>query len=537
MKKIIFILLAAISIQQITLAQFQTPRAISEKVLNVPPFSGVMNNYGNLNSYNIPNPTGILWGTNSYNQIVYDQGIWVIGKIQNKVHLSFNEWLSSYSPGPILDGTAAMISHPEDSTRYRVYKISKGDNAANNIDYAEWPSDYGAPLKNGKPFLHGDQTLWTLYNADDDSAVSNIPDFQGQDTLFTTPLEVQQLAYAKNISDTTNPLHNVIFFEYKIINRGNTAIDSAYIGFWTDIDFPTSDGILTNFPAVDTTNQLGYCWDGSNGNINNHYAVGYKLLYGPITNSPGDTAIFEGKKFLDKKNMLLSSFHGIADDAVTTPLFAPAHQVSEAWNIANGFDTDGNTIDDYVSGIPTKFPFSGDPVSNSGWTYNKFPGNNVGGGAGFVMFSGPFNFAAQDSQWVMLALMPVKGTDNLDAVSKLYAKASSLDNIKYEDIITDVKEQAKTIPEKYFLSQNYPNPFNPTTIINYSIPVNGFVSLNVFNVLAQKVADLVNDKEPAGNYEISFDAQDLTSGIYFYRLSVISKAKSFTKTKKMILLK
>jgi len=102
--------------------------------------------------------------------------------------------------------------------------------------------------------------------------------------------------------------------------------------------------------------------------------------------------------------------------------------------------------------------------------------------------------------------------------------------------VTGVDEK-QNIPKGFALYQNYPNPFNPSTIINYSIPVNGFVSLNVFNTLGQKIADLVNDKEPAGNYEISFDAQHLTSGIYFYRLSVSSKAKSFTQTKKMIVLK
>ncbi len=85
----------------------------------------------------------------------------------------------------------------------------------------------------------------------------------------------------------------------------------------------------------------------------------------------------------------------------------------------------------------------------------------------------------------------------------------------------------------YRLTQNYPNPFNPTTSISYSIPVKSFVSLEIFNELGQKVKTLVNGEKEAGNYNASFNAVNLPSGIYFYRLS----ANSFTETMKMILLK
>jgi len=88
------------------------------------------------------------------------------------------------------------------------------------------------------------------------------------------------------------------------------------------------------------------------------------------------------------------------------------------------------------------------------------------------------------------------------------------------------------------LEQNYPNPFNPSTKIKYSIPPNiqreiSNVSLKVYDVLGNIVATLVNEEKPAGNYEIEFDASNLSSGIYYYRLVT----GSFTDTKKMILLK
>ena len=86
---------------------------------------------------------------------------------------------------------------------------------------------------------------------------------------------------------------------------------------------------------------------------------------------------------------------------------------------------------------------------------------------------------------------------------------------------------------KFNLIQNYPNPFNPSTKISYTITERGNVSLKVFNLLGSQVAELVNGEIEAGNYEITFNASNLPTGTYFYRL----QAGSFVQTKKMILLK
>ena len=85
----------------------------------------------------------------------------------------------------------------------------------------------------------------------------------------------------------------------------------------------------------------------------------------------------------------------------------------------------------------------------------------------------------------------------------------------------------------YKLSNNYPNPFNPSTTQKYSIPNQSNVTLKIFDVLGSEVASLVNKEQPQGNYEIKFDASELTSGIYFYRL----QAGEIVKTKKIIMLK
>lgn len=94
------------------------------------------------------------------------------------------------------------------------------------------------------------------------------------------------------------------------------------------------------------------------------------------------------------------------------------------------------------------------------------------------------------------------------------------------------------IPAKFELSQNYPNPFNPVTKIKYSITGSSRVKLNVFDVLGNKVSEVVNSAQNAGTYEASFDAAGLASGVYFYRIDVIGdNGINFTDTKKLILVK
>jgi len=106
----------------------------------------------------------------------------------------------------------------------------------------------------------------------------------------------------------------------------------------------------------------------------------------------------------------------------------------------------------------------------------------------------------------------------------------SVNNITYNDL-TDVNQDSK-IPLSFSLSQNYPNPFNPTTEIKYTIPQSGFVELKVYDVLGREVASLVNKEQSLGNYKIEFNASNLTSGIYIYRINT----GNYSNTKKMILL-
>ncbi len=94
-------------------------------------------------------------------------------------------------------------------------------------------------------------------------------------------------------------------------------------------------------------------------------------------------------------------------------------------------------------------------------------------------------------------------------------------------------EASELIPDKYELFQNYPNPFNPETIIKFALPKAADVKLDVFNLLGQHVATLLNAKKMAGYHSVSFNATRLSSGLYFYTITT----NQFHEVKKMLLIK
>ena len=105
--------------------------------------------------------------------------------------------------------------------------------------------------------------------------------------------------------------------------------------------------------------------------------------------------------------------------------------------------------------------------------------------------------------------------------------------------VTSVTDE-RAIPTDYVLSQNYPNPFNPSSAVRYELPKQSHVILKIYNLLGQEVATLVDEEKSAGRYEVSWDADGFSSGIYFYRLqtqTLSGQAGGFVETKKMVLLK
>jgi len=149
-------------------------------------------------------------------------------------------------------------------------------------------------------------------------------------------------------------------------------------------------------------------------------------------------------------------------------------------------------------------------------------------GVGFAYFLGG-DFYKDGLTWEIVPGSPDKICVYLTHFSKI---------VGGKNVITSNKQNESDLPSKFTLDQNFPNPFNPTTTIRYSIPLNKSnnsynVQLKVYDLLGNVVATLVNTSQSAGNYTVNFEANKLSSGVYYYQI----KAGSFIQTRKMLLLK
>ncbi|MFZ1322642.1 MAG: S8 family serine peptidase [Ignavibacteria bacterium] len=214
---------------------------------------------------------------------------------------------------------------------------------------------------------------------------------------------------------------------------------------------------------------------------------------------------------------------GIVQSMLTTPF---DHSVSgDSLKFNHAYATRQAEVDSLIIEVS----------SNAGVTYTTLASLS-GGVSGNLVTVSPrtASFNPITSQWATkIYALPV-GTDliRFKAVSA-YGNNLYLDNICKVNGTTGISNLNLDIPNNYSLSQNYPNPFNPTTKINFSIPVNGFVTVKIYDVLGKEVMTLVNEQKPAGNYSAEFNGADLSSGVYFFRM----EAGEFIDVKRMMLIK
>jgi hypothetical protein len=151
---------------------------------------------------------------------------------------------------------------------------------------------------------------------------------------------------------------------------------------------------------------------------------------------------------------------------------------------------------------------------------------------------GPYRstIAPGDSSVLIVTFRPSSTGQHNGYIVFSHNAASSPDSVSvsgtgYET--TDVGSGQEAVLHRFRLDQNYPNPFNPSTIISYQLPSSGVVTLRIYDLLGREVKTLVNQREDAGNHSVLFDAADLSSGVYYYRI----QAGSYVETKKLVVLR
>ena len=153
--------------------------------------------------------------------------------------------------------------------------------------------------------------------------------------------------------------------------------------------------------------------------------------------------------------------------------------------------------------------------------------NNVRERYGYVIASNsPARNAGEDLQ----AFIESKGLPWTDIEGKPRDSSPDIGAYEYNGLL-EVDDELQTL--NYILEQNYPNPFNPSTTISFTISTSSLITLKVFDILGNEIRSLVNEEMPVGNYTVEFNAVNLPSGVYFYRL----QTANFSETRKMILMK
>ncbi|HJY64176.1 MAG TPA: T9SS type A sorting domain-containing protein, partial [Ignavibacteria bacterium] len=229
-------------------------------------------------------------------------------------------------------------------------------------------------------------------------------------------------------------------------------------------------------------------------------------------------------------------------------------------NAANG-DTMQHRSDVFAGNVKLT-----DTASNSGcasfnahtWLLTPAFNNTVYSTASSVQLTDPFNVYPNGPEGpVVNNWMPLPGSPVLTGANFTYPNlAAGFDVVTFRGAfgtdnwtanwavfnprlyVIGIQQISLQVPAKFSLEQNYPNPFNPVTNIKFSLPRSGFVTINVYNSIGEEVSTLVNQDMTVGTYKADFDAMNLSSGVYFYRITVKgSQGLEWTESKKMMLVK
>lgn len=455
--------------------------------------------------------------------------------------VTWQEWIGAVEQGAAFyDGNNDSIYSPVDLN-----------------ENGEWDSN------EDRPDLIGDFTAWNIFN--DGVAGSE----RKMTEMKPLGIEVKQTVFGTS-SDDIEELKDVIFVKYEIKNTGEVTdyLDSVYLGLAYDFDLGDYEDDLS---GCNIDKNIGYFYNDSS---DYHLYFGdtppaafIDLLEGPAVFIPNvtyldnnengvydnqidtalDSALVKHGSNLGVEvlkgamNLGMTSFTvylssltqiGTPDSAEWVRNFLMGGRywdgdsvIIKEFDIGNGKDL-GSAADT----IPNHYYFSGDPITGTGWL-NTQPWDNR-----MLVNTGPFELKANEPVNIMFAIIVARGSDYLNSIEKAY----EIDNIvqtQYDNNFTDfpvsIINNYKQIPKEIKLLQNYPNPFNPTTTISFSLPKSTNIKLNVYNILGQQVAVLVNGMKTAGNHKVNWDASNMSSGIYLYKLEAGRKVL----TNRMILLK
>jgi len=395
----------------------------------------------------ISDDSGFFWpgGENASITAIFADGLIWGAKVGKEIRVNGATYRYGLQAGKILENGEA--DNPEDP-RYRIFKIRKGFESLPpgeqrddfQKDYDEWPVEDGAPWVDvdgdgiftrgvDEPEFVGDEVLWCVSN-DMDPGRSTF-------TYGTLPMGLEQhtLVFA---FQRTGDLGDMVFKNYKLINKGTNTLRDMYLSYWSDTDLGKADD---DYSGCDTVLSLGYTYNADNDDEDFYGpappAIGYDFFQGPIVpynpNNPvidkynlPDSAKFAGEWRKGYTNLPMTSYtfyiNGSAEYA--DPELGTAAGSIEFYNYMTSRLWDGTHFTDPNTGQEVDYVLPGDPVNGVGWYEGEgWPGGPEPGDRRHVMNSGPFTMAPGDTQEVVVGILIARGASNIGSVAELKRKS------------------------------------------------------------------------------------------------------------------
>jgi hypothetical protein len=398
---------------------FEVARRIDVNKINM-----ITTNFGSFAFDIASGSAGLVYPKGSGKTAVFASGLWLGCRVNGEIRVAVASYAQEYGPGAMVAGSFDDPHRPE----YKVYKVVPFTGSPSDTDHvdrtpAELAADpqldplahhswseylagaapFGAPTRLHRlpdtstpapddsvdvlgPDVSGHQMLWAVYNDAD-------PLLHGNDEGRTAPLgvEVQQTTFA---FDQAGPFGQTVFLRFKIINKGASLLEDAYVSVWND---PDLGGFTDDLVGCAPTPSLAFCYNADNDDAVYGFAppaVGYDFVRGPI--GSGGTPL----------GMTAFSRFWSATDG------DPSH-FSEVYNSMQGLHRDGTAVIDPTTGLPTKYFFPGDPVTGQGWL-DAQPADRR-----FLTTSGPFTMAPGESQDVVAAIVIGQSHDRLASIADM----------------------------------------------------------------------------------------------------------------------
>lgn len=496
--------------------------------------TGIFNVQNFLNGNVIP---GFEWPAFSGKYAFFSSGFNIIAKFNGEYRMTSASITGEYIPGYVNSS-----GEYDTDFRFKIYKVSQDMTSGSHWDYDNWGLmvPYGAPFvdvnNNGqfdpgidKPGVENSAETIFLHMTDaNPNSHQNWGGFGGG----TLPLFAEVGVTAWSYNETH--LQNVQLMKWNVKNRSNAIWEGTYFGIYS---YPELGDATNDYVGCDTTLDLAYVYNATNqdGSGNgNSYGMNPPAAGITFLKTPNDLGMISFSKQFKSSHAPVLCERG-------------PYYPYEVYNFMSGFKRDGTpwVIPNTSPPQTTKYTYSGDPESETGWTEfqgavlncdGSLTGQNVTtnhpGYRRFLLSTGAdeFNVLPGESHTVVIAQLIARGNNHLNSVTRL---KEYTDSIKYIYGTININNYTENIPDGFKLYQNFPNPFNPVTKIKFDVPRNEHVSLTVYNSLGQQVAVLVNQTLQPGSYEYTFNAGGLSSGVYFYSLSSVT----FNETKRMLILK